>query len=1301
MKKNLLLVFIFLSLNLYSVVEETASFKGFIYGNAPECEYDNWQTHITENIADPGYNQYAPYDRQLSGFGQFVDASTDDLLNWQSVVVEFLEGNLDEAQELIDGFDFPYDVVIFHDTDTDRTYYLLRERLNMDYYDDNETPNFTGDDEIGGFDYGWGLYVYYPEASLPVIVTTPHPTDDYTTTVIGHKTFVDFDAMFWIVSGAGREVLWDTEATPYPGYYSNSKSISDASRNLNHPFNKAYRKFCDKIRDDFGQRELSVQVHGYDWGTSHPGFANTQVSAGYLNENPGLPIRDLSSRKIDLIQNSDVIIHSQDSHGVHPDIHLNDYYAVVYSDYGFVYDDGGDGIVVNNHYDLSGYSQNKQMQYSKVGWNNYDIFEPFFHIEMDELPNEYPQNIENYHWFYGWDAVNQVWDPEKRFTMTLDYYGYWIEKMAEILPEVLAMDDGEVPPTPQNFQVITQANDYIKLKWDRLDCFDFDTFEILYSTEPIENGNYSVINRDNVNYLACMATESYKVTNLTPNTTYYFQMRAVDKNGNTSALTEELTGFSSPNIVDDFEFIAGDNQVYLTWVAEMQTELLGFQVFRDSGNGMQPIGDLLDSNNSTEPQIYEYTDSDVENGETYLYQIGMFTFGGELFMYGEVLEATPEKVWEIQFSAGGLFSSNLKFGYNKAADDFYDGEYDLDINPETNEDYLVAYFYEPTWDDGNLNYPIKYEQEIYGYYDAVHELKSWSIILKTDQLNTPINVSLLNNDRDAERMYLKIGSNYVNLLEEDYTFSTESDSDIPITLYYGNMDPQISISELPREILYPNTEIDFNWGFSHSALIESVDLYLKNNEVEFLLAEDLTPYTNSFSWNIPEVDLEDLHLFFKLHMVEGDTLEKISDSNFSIQPANQYLYTYSGWNMTSTPFTDMSDAVEDIYGATSVFYQLDGTEFLESDIVEYGVGYWQYSEDDFQTNYDGFYENNDFQLILHQGWNLIPNPFIVDFDLNDLILEMNNAIFQYSEAIQYNLIQPNVYGYSDGYFVPTDTMEPKKAYYIYSYQDDLQLNFEIYNNNDIDAEFAHDWNLRLIAMTEYDKSAVELGASESASNGYDNNYDLLKPDLKPIANQIELSILEEDHFLQRSISKLIKNEDEIYLWNARLANPNLEPINFSADFFDVPANYNAYLIIDDDYFRITEDNSLQFTFENPITDFSILISDAAANSQEDIVIPKLALGNYPNPFTSSNGRSFSTTIFFSLPNDSKKAKIEIYNVKGQKVNTLLNTKIEAGEHQIHWNGENKFGKKVASGVYFAKLSSNDKTLKVHKMMLLK
>ncbi|MBL7149962.1 MAG: T9SS type A sorting domain-containing protein [Candidatus Cloacimonetes bacterium] len=87
------------------------------------------------------------------------------------------------------------------------------------------------------------------------------------------------------------------------------------------------------------------------------------------------------------------------------------------------------------------------------------------------------------------------------------------------------------------------------------------------------------------------------------------------------------------------------------------------------------------------------------------------------------------------------------------------------------------------------------------------------------------------------------------------------------------------------------------------------------------------------------------------------------------------------------------------------------------------------------------------------------------------------------------------------------------------------------------------------------------------------------------------------------------------------------------------------------------------------------------------------LSNYPNPFNPS------TTILFDLPQDSK-VKITIYNIKGQKVKTLVNEVLPAGEHSIVWNGRDSNGKQVGSGIYFYKLIAGD-FQKVRKMLLLK
>ena len=85
--------------------------------------------------------------------------------------------------------------------------------------------------------------------------------------------------------------------------------------------------------------------------------------------------------------------------------------------------------------------------------------------------------------------------------------------------------------------------------------------------------------------------------------------------------------------------------------------------------------------------------------------------------------------------------------------------------------------------------------------------------------------------------------------------------------------------------------------------------------------------------------------------------------------------------------------------------------------------------------------------------------------------------------------------------------------------------------------------------------------------------------------------------------------------------------------------------------------------------------------------------NYPNPFNPQ------TTISFTLSKNMP-VRIDIFNVKGQKVKTLVNEILGLGRHQHIWNGRDDNNRIVASGVYFARLSTPDGS-QIQKMMLLK
>ncbi len=81
--------------------------------------------------------------------------------------------------------------------------------------------------------------------------------------------------------------------------------------------------------------------------------------------------------------------------------------------------------------------------------------------------------------------------------------------------------------------------------------------------------------------------------------------------------------------------------------------------------------------------------------------------------------------------------------------------------------------------------------------------------------------------------------------------------------------------------------------------------------------------------------------------------------------------------------------------------------------------------------------------------------------------------------------------------------------------------------------------------------------------------------------------------------------------------------------------------------------------------------------------------NYPNPFNPS------TKIDFALPR-SGKVSLEVYNVLGQRVASLVNSQYNAGKYQVDWNAS-----RLASGLYFYRLTVDNNVVDTKKMLLLK
>jgi len=79
---------------------------------------------------------------------------------------------------------------------------------------------------------------------------------------------------------------------------------------------------------------------------------------------------------------------------------------------------------------------------------------------------------------------------------------------------------------------------------------------------------------------------------------------------------------------------------------------------------------------------------------------------------------------------------------------------------------------------------------------------------------------------------------------------------------------------------------------------------------------------------------------------------------------------------------------------------------------------------------------------------------------------------------------------------------------------------------------------------------------------------------------------------------------------------------------------------------------------------------------------------YPNPFNPS------TMISFDVP-ELQNISVQIFNITGQLIETLINGNIESGKHEVIWDAGN-----LPSGIYFVQLKSGEKTI-TQKLTLLK
>jgi len=220
-------------------------------------------------------------------------------------------------------------------------------------------------------------------------------------------------------------------------------------------------------------------------------------------------------------------------------------------------------------------------------------------------------------------------------------------------------------------------------------------------------------------------------------------------------------------------------------------------------------------------------------------------------------------------------------------------------------------------------------------------------------------------------------------------------------------------------------------------------------------------------------------------------------------------------------------------------------------------------------------------------------------------------------------------------------------------------------------DLSEDGNPITIAGVVYDKG-LGMHAPAEVDYALDKNYDYF------------MSFIGHDDEAAGGngvIFKVVVDKDTVFISDAKKWGDPAELIKISVKNADT-----LKLFIDD----INDMGWDHADWANPI-----LYKSPTGLEEQKVLLPKKTelVGNYPNPFNPT------TTIVFNL-NKNAKVEIEIFNILGQKVSTVVNRVFEAGNYHIKWNATNDMGQKLPSGIYLYRLKAGNYT-KVKKMVLLK
>ena len=331
--------------------------------------------------------------------------------------------------------------------------------------------------------------------------------------------------------------------------------------------------------------------------------------------------------------------------------------------------------------------------------------------------------------------------------------------------------------------------------------------------------------------------------------------------------------------------------------------------------------------------------------------------------------------------------------------------------------------------------------------------------------------------------------------------------------------------------------------------------------------------------------------------------------------------------------------------------------------------------------------NDEISIPLHNGWNIITNPFPASVSWNHV---------QLVNDVKYELNH-----YHSGWNAPTEIMEPYKGYLINNTNNLTALNIPfpltnlILNAPKINAT----WIVKVDLLGKnIHESILRMGIISDALENYDDR-EAHKPRIFSDLPGIWFHKPEWDASYPEFSTDFRPVLHEINTWKLKINVPLSEKVELSfSGIDDISEDFEVYLIDKNSKRSQNLRQNKVFSFQSPIKyhQFEFIVGTGSHIETElESILPKEYVldQNFPNPFNPS------TIIPVEIPQDSH-VDLTIFNILGEKIYTLHSGILKTGRHIITWNGKNQSGLKMPTGVYLLRLSTQGK-IQSRKLILIR